>query len=120
MIQIKRRKADILYSQYIREKRGWQCERCFIKYPPNSKGIQCSHYFGRAAESVRFSEDNCDVLCFSCHQYFTSNPNEYREWKLKKLGAEGLKNLTAQWAIPQKRDDAKVIMIYKKLLKELT
>ena len=117
-MKIKIREADRLFSLYLRKKRKYICERCGRFYPEGN-GLQASHYFGRAAESVRFDEDNVDVLCFTDHQFFTANPNEYREWKVKKLGPEELKKLTIRWNTYKKKDDSKVILVYKKLLEEL-
>jgi len=111
-MKIKIRKADSEFSRYLRAKRNWTCERCYRR---EEGGMQVSHFYGRKAESVRFSEVNCDVLCFSCHNFFEMNPLEYVVWKTKKLGEKKLKELTMEWATPQKRDDKKILLWLKNL-----
>ena len=106
-MKIKIRKADQEFSRWLRKERKWTCERCFKR---EEEGMQVSHFYGRAAESVRFSEFNCDVLCFFCHNFFTMNPLEYVTWKTKKLGEKKMKELTLAWSIPQKRDDKLVLL----------
>ena len=102
--QIKRRKADILYSQYLRELRPI-CERCFRK--PSQ---ECSHFWSRSHESTRFDLENTDALCHFCHADFTSNPGNYTEWKHKRMGEKAYKVLMVRAHTTQKRDDAKVLL----------
>lgn len=85
MFKIKARPDDILFSKYLRKRRKYKCEKCGVIYP-EGKGLQVSHFHGRRNESVRFDEENCDVLCFHDHQIFEENPALYTKWKLKKLG----------------------------------
>lgn len=79
--------ADTQYSRYIREKRGYTCEHCGFYDAPPTQMIQCSHYLGRSYKAVRFDDDNCDVLCATCHYKFeNAKQYEYRDWKLARLG----------------------------------
>ena len=77
-----------------------------------------SHFFGRRHESTRFSEENCDILCYYHHQHFTENPNEYVVWKKKKLGDRRFKLLTLAVNTYCKRDDKNVMIYLKELEKE--
>ena len=104
MFQIKIREADRLYSIWLRRERK-RCEKC-----GSNKSLQCSHFYGRANEAVRFDPINTDCLCFGCHQYFTANPNEYVEYKRKKLGEKGFKQLTLNANTYKKKDDALIIL----------
>src|SRR3990167_7262887 len=104
---LKLRRADILFSQYLRAKRKF-CARC-----GSIKGLQVSHFYGRAKESVRFDEINCDILDFGCHQYFTANPAEYVAWKQKRIGKKEYDLLTLRAHTPKKRDD-KLILLWLK------
>lgn len=83
------KRADTAYSKHLREQRGYTCERCgYYEAPPTAR-IQVSHYLGRSYKAVRFDDDNCDVLCATCHYHFeNAKQYEYREWKLKRLGQE--------------------------------
>lgn len=109
-MQIKRRKADILYSQWLRKERP-RCERCY-----NGQSLQVSHFFGRANENLRFNPLNTDCLCFSCHQFFTANPNEYVEWKRKRMGEVEYKRLVVEANVKKKKDDQLVIIWLNKLM----
>ena len=109
-MQIKHRKADIMYSEWLRRERP-ACERCY-----KTQSLQCSHFFGRANENLRFNPANTDCLCFSCHQFFTANPNEYVEWKRKRMGEIEYKRLVIEANVKRKRDD-KIIILW--LMKEL-
>lgn len=83
-MRIKRDKLDEIFSLYIRLRAKGYCERCGAY--KGVKGLQCSHFIGRARRSVRWDEDNAAALCFACHIYFTSQPFEHTEWFTKRLG----------------------------------
>ena len=57
---IKRDKADVVFSQYIRL-RDMECKRCHSPVQVNDKGLpvthQASHFQGRKKESTRFDEE---------------------------------------------------------------
>ena len=97
-VKIKIDKADQEFSLYIR-RRDKKCVRCGSPGKPDKDGnpvvgLQNSHYFGRGKESTRFDPQNCDSLCFGCHQYWGSEDREaYRNFKIKQLGEEGYKRL---------------------------
>ena len=112
-MQIKIRKADTLYSLWLRKERKYTCERC-LKIYREGKGLQVSHFYGRRCESVRFDPENTDCLCFSCHQYFEEMPNDYREWKRVRIGEKAYKLLDFRAHQIGKRDDEKIIMWLKK------
>ena len=113
---IKRRPSDILWSQYLRKLKKYICERCGKK---EEGGMQISHFWGRKAESVRFDGENCDVLCFTCHNYFEQNPADYTAWKKKQLGEKRFKMLMVRAHTLQKKDDKKMLIALKILLKDL-
>jgi len=111
-MQIKLRPADVKFSLYIRTRDNWTCQRCFKKYEPPTQGLQNSHFWGRARENTRFDPDNCDALCFRCHQYWGGDGREdYIEFKKKQLGEEGYKKLKLRAHLYKKKDD-KLILLY--------
>ena len=117
---IKLDKADKEWSRYIRLKHK-RCERC--RKPGGGvdsiKGLECSHYWGRRKESVRYDEFNTDCLCNGCHRYFGENPGEYRDWKFNKLGEVEYNKLMAIAHTPAKRDRDAVYRRAKELIKQL-
>ncbi len=107
---IKRCTADREFSLYIRERDNWTCVKCKTQYPPNSAGLDCSHFHSRRKESVRFSNENCDSLCVACHFYFGGNPLEYVLWKQKQLGKTRFDALTVM-ANQYKKKDRKMALL---------
>ncbi len=49
-------------------------------------GLQASHYFSRGKWSVRFDEENVDVLCIGCHKKVHQDKPMYDDWKVEQLG----------------------------------
>ena len=114
--RIKRRRADILFSQYLRKLRGYQCEVCGRKHEPNSMNLGVSHFHGRVNESVRFDEENCDIICnIPCHRYFEEHKTEYSAWKRKRMGEKPYKMLMVRANTYQKKDDKMVLIWLKKV-----
>lgn len=79
--------ADVVFSKMIRLKHQ-KCMMCSrIGYGPDLIfGLQASHYKSRRKWSVRFDEENVDVLCISCHKKVHKEPTMYDEWKVDQLG----------------------------------
>lgn len=91
---IKITKYDKTLRKVLLAKRGPICERCNRVFREgNTRGLHCSHFFGRANWAVRLDEDNVDLHCHGCHAYLTANPQIHTEWKQKQLGEERFFNL---------------------------
>lgn len=87
MSLIKKTPADNAFSNCVRERAGWCCERCGTYYPEGKRmGLHCSHFHGRGNWGVRFDPNNAFSHCFGCHRYFEANPHEFREWVAEKIG----------------------------------
>lgn len=85
---MKRNKLDIVFSYLVRERAGWNCERCGKHYPPgHRRGLECSHVFGRRRQSVRYHPLNAMALCTGCHRHVTAHPQQHMELYEKKFGA---------------------------------
>ena len=114
-MSIKITKLDQLFSQFIRSRAGWKCERCGTQYKPPTSALHCSHFWGRSNLKVRWDEDNANAHCYGCHQYLGSRPVEFHEWKLNQLGERKFTalNQRANWPTKQKAD-VKLIEIWLK------
>lgn len=110
---IKRTPADVAFSKCIRERAGWTCERCGARHEVNSQGLHCSHFHGRGKWSVRFDPDNTFSVCYGCHQYLGSRPQEHADWVRRQLG-DGLFEL-----IRERANDTKLGRIAKREVKEI-
>lgn len=88
MSGIKRTPADAAFSDCVRERAGWSCEKCGREYPEGSSrfGLHCSHHFGRRHKSVRWEPMNAASLCFTCHNEVAENPLEHVTWFRRLLG----------------------------------
>ncbi len=93
---MKLRKADQVFSAWIKKRDKYTCQRCDKIYPVKWKGLHNSHFIGRRNEATRFLPENCDALCYGCHSWFGQNREEYRKWKMKKLGEECFNVLMAR------------------------
>ena len=81
---IKRTKWDAVFSDLIRYRDCWTCQKCGKKYPEKSQGLHCSHFFGRRTWATRLEEANAMALCYSCHINVGSNPIDHTElWEFK-------------------------------------
>lgn len=78
--------ADTWFSKCVRERSNWTCERCGKQHDQGSMGLHCSHIFSRRHRTIRWSGDNAQALCFSCHQWFGGNPVESGQWVTELMG----------------------------------
>ncbi len=118
-MQIKLRKADIEFSKYIRNRDNWTCQACHKRYGQGAQGLQNSHFWGRGRENTRFDPDNCDSLCFHCHQYWGGDGREeYIAFKKKQLGEKGYQSLKIRAFQYKKKDDKLALLFIRTLLDE--
>ena len=106
---IKTDKRDKLFSKLVRARAGWRCERCGTPHEPNSVGLHCSHFVGRQKHATRWLPLNAFALCYGCHQYLGSRPQEHVAFVVSKRTAEEFAQLmilkhktTKRWSEKQK------------------
>ena len=81
---IKRTKWDVVFSNYIRYRDNWTCQRCKKQYVEKSQGLHCSHFYGRRSWATRIEPCNALALCFGCHQHVSSFPKDHVDlWESK-------------------------------------
>lgn len=119
-MKIKLDKIDKVFSQLIRRRASWRCEKCGTYYPEGQRqGLHCSHIFGRAKKSTRWSEINAVAHCHGCHAYLTANPVEFTEWARGYLGEETFTKLRVQANQPARLTNAIKEEIYQDLKAQL-
>jgi len=129
--QLKRTRADKLFSDYIRLRDNYTCQKCHVRIPPPTKDIHCAHFHSRSKKSVRFDPENCLSLCTKCHFYFDGNSwlridshrAEFEEFMKKRLGEEKLNLLLFRANRPEKVDEELIAVFYKgqiELLKKVS
>jgi hypothetical protein len=123
--------ADRLFSQFIRERDGNRCQSCGAD--GRLTQLECSHFFGRRMESVRFDQENADAFCRTCHQIFEPQkgfvrsgvagtpdaPAPYRAWKMAHLGAKRFAALEVRAHTTAKKDRKMMLLYVKSLIAEL-
>lgn len=116
---IKRTKADALFSDLIRMKADWACERCHADHHENRRTLHLSHFWSRRNKSVRFDPENVAALCFSCHNYFTENPADHHVFFLKRLGQKRYDRLGVRARQPAKVDEKLLALAFQKEIDQL-
>jgi hypothetical protein len=84
---------DRTFSKFIRERDGYECQRCHLGYDVNSPWLQCAHMFSRGKFPTRFDPENAVALCWICHGYLDQHPNEKRMFFRLRLGDEAFEAL---------------------------
>ena len=107
--------ADKAFSEYIRTRDKWTCQRCRKQYDPaksnDRMALHCSHFQGRGKESTRFEPLNADALCYGCHQYFTSQPAEHYAWQVQRKGQDVVDRIVLA-SNTYKKKDRKLEVVY--------
>src|SRR5262245_25089198 len=116
--EIKLRRTDILFSQWLRKKRGYRCDYDG-QFFPEGRGLEVSHFFSRRNESVRFDEENCDVFCRKIHRYFEQHKTEYEQWKASRMSPVAYARLILRAHHSVKRDDKLTMLWLKQEMKNL-
>jgi len=109
-VAILKRKADALWSQYIRlrdaDKDGMvKCISCDkVGY---WKTMQNGHFVSRSSSSLRFDEENCNAQCVGCNMFKQGNQYAYAIALDLKYGDGTAKKLhdkrfeTHKWTVPE-------------------
>lgn len=113
---IKISSADKAFSDYIRTRDNWTCQRCKKRYDPNvaiqRMALHCSHFKGRGKEATRFDPLNADALCYGCHRYFTANPDEHYMWQVTRKGLKTVEKIILASNGYKKKSERKLEAIY--------
>ena len=116
--------ADAAFSDYIRARAGYRCERCGKQYKAKSNGLQCSHHFSRRHYNIRFDPDNAAALCHHCHNYwYSKDVPEAARWLEDKIGQARVNRLIAlknqKQSKPTASEEAAIAEKYRQLKEQL-
>lgn len=111
--------ADKYFSLYIRTRDRWICQRCLTQYKPPTNALHCSHFAGRGKEATRFDPRNATALCYGCHQYFTSHPQEHYLWQVERMGQKEVDALILASNLYHKKDRLAEKMYWKQKYNKL-
>lgn len=88
-MKVKPNKYDKMFSDWIRERDGWTCQRCGAEYSPPTRALHCCHYKRRGIHATRFHQDNCVALCMGCHLLMDSAKEDmFKPFLIERLGQE--------------------------------
>jgi len=110
--RIKRTRTDILFSEYIRLRDHWTCQKCDKKFIQgvDSRRLHCCHmWFGRGNIKTRWEPLNCLALCIGCHGYIGQHPARAASLLMKRMGV-----LEFLW-LHEQADESRKIRIPKNL-----
>lgn len=117
---IKIDKADKAFSDWIRTRDNWTCQRCFKHFDPlvstDRMGIHCSHFMGRGKEATRFEPLNADAMCYGCHRYLGAHPAEHYQWQVKRKGQEVVDQIVLASNSYKKKDRQSEYLYWKQQL----
>ncbi len=86
-MSIKRDKIDKVFSDLVRERDNWTCQRCNKYYPEGQRrGLHCSHIFSRRHRATRWEPYNAVAHCYACHEYLGGNPVKFDQWARQYWG----------------------------------
>lgn len=119
MGKIKIDKADRLFSQWVRTRDNWTCQRCKKQYQPPTQALHCSHFQGRGKEGTRFEPLNADALCYGCHRYFTAQPADHYQWQVARKGQLTVDKIVLQSNTYKKKDRTLEAMYWQQQLANL-
>jgi len=84
---MKRDPLDALFSNYVRSRDSYTCQRCKKYYEPPTRAIHAAHIFSRRHRGVRWDPENAIALCHGCHTFFTGDPEYFTEWVENRIGS---------------------------------
>ena len=93
-----KRKADLVFSQYIRKLHSDTSGRCICVTCGDIKpyqDMQNGHYFPRNRLGTRFHEDNCHPQCPACNVFRNGNYTAYAAYMYKKYGTQKMEQMEA-------------------------
>ncbi len=116
---IKRDKYDAVVSDLVRYRDNCTCQKCGTVFQLPSKGLQASHFRGRGHGSTRLDLDNLDAFCTGCHIYFTDHKDEYRAWKVGRIGLQRVELIEYKSRHPLKMNRNEKEILYQDLKRQL-
>ena len=85
---MKRDANDAKFSDMIRERDQWTCQRCGKIYVPPTRALHSAHMFSRGKPRTRMDPLNACALCYGCHRYLDTHPDLKRKFFRARLGDE--------------------------------
>jgi hypothetical protein len=99
---VKRTAADARWSDIVRARDGWKCQRCGKYYAPPTRALHAAHLFSRGRRRTRTEPDAGVAACYGCHRYLDAHPDERKALGIEKIGKRRYDELEKRSRIPAK------------------
>jgi hypothetical protein len=130
MAGIKRTTADKWFSNYIRARDNFTCQRCKRKFPKYEEsgdntalmGLHNAHCFTRGHNMVRFEPNNVMALCYGCHSHLDANPDDKYKFFEDRIGSECFEEIRIKSKMPYKgikKDQKELSKRFRTLFREM-
>lgn len=86
---------DLIFSKFIAfrdYKNGWNCFICGCKIPSKGNG-ETGHFIKRQYMPTRYSETNCNFICFDCNRDDKDHEKHYRFAMIRTYGIKEVERL---------------------------
>jgi hypothetical protein len=113
-----KKKADKLFSDFIRDRDGWKCLTCGKE--GDNKSIQCGHYETRGCIQLRYHEKNAHAQCVVCNIFKKGNYPVYAVKMLEKYGPDILYELDEVYKKSKIEVGKFGVDFYKEIIKKYT
>lgn len=92
-MKIKRKKADVVFSELVRNRANWVCESCGKDKSHDKQYFDCAHIMGRRSVGLRWHPCNALGLCRSCHIFYTGHPFDWADFCRERYGDDRVSEL---------------------------
>jgi 5-methylcytosine-specific restriction endonuclease McrA len=109
-----KKKADAVFSLYVRHRDKGQCITCGVIKAP--KDMQAGHFVSRRHLATRYDEWNVNCQCVACNVFMSGNMVKYAKALMDKYGDNVVRELderTSKTAQLKKADYLAIIEAYK-------
>ena len=89
-----KKKADAVFSQYIRLRDDGKCYTCGLQ--KHWKEMQNGHFVPRQYLSLRYDEKNCNCQCYACNMLYNGQPSAYAKHLKEDYGDHIIETLESK------------------------
>lgn len=92
---MKRSTEDAIFSELVRTRAKWTCERCGSWHGDDKVRLHCSHHITRSRNATRWDSRNASAHCASCHHALGADPVMHGQWITAHIGEDTYEQIKA-------------------------
>ena len=116
---LKRDKWDVVFSQLVRERTGWECDYCGRNFQHEPAKLHCSHFKSRRHKATRYHPFNAFAHCIGCHRRLEEDPYEFTSHAEIVYGEMTIERVARLAAIPVRLKSWQMDELYQHMKSEL-